>query len=223
MLIIVSALVPAIFIGVLFYLLYKNKEPVRILIRAFLLGMASVLLTLAGLTFAAIPQVPHDGAFGHSVYRSFLVAGALEESAKLIVFTGVYFRKEFDEWYDGMLYGVMIGLGFAFVENMGYFTFYREGARIDLILGRSFLSMPMHALLGGVMGYFVGKAKFSIQKRLVLPLILLAWVLSVIMHGLFDFVLMFKRIDLSWLAIPIVIFMWLRVIHLKKVAQRLTI
>ena len=134
---IISALVPACVIAFLFYYLDKNKEPVKAVIRAFILGIISIPLLY--LIYGLLPSsgLTPDGSFINSFMISFWDAGLHEEVSKFLVFAlGIYSKKYFDEWYDGILYGVMIGLGFAFVENIFYFLDYFHLIGIEIIVNQ---------------------------------------------------------------------------------------
>ncbi len=220
MLIILYALIPALLIASIFYYLDKNREPVKIIMRAFFLGMFSVLLVFILHLFNPVPYPPRDGSFTSSLIISFYHAGTLEEIAKFVVFAfGIYSLRYFDEWYDGILYGVMIGLGFAFVENIDYFRRLLAESGVMLIVARSFLSMPLHALVGGIMGFFIGKARFTRDKKKAPLLIFFALIVPILIHGLFDFVLFWQDVQLAWVSIPLVGYMWVHIMKLKKISQ----
>ena len=68
---------------------------------------------------------------------------------------------EFDEHYDGIVYGAAVSLGFATVENILYL--FANG--LESALGRAILPVSSHALFGVIMGYYLGKAKFSEGKE----------------------------------------------------------
>ncbi len=213
------AILPAILIGSLFYVLDKNREPIRVVLRAFFFGIFSVPLFY--IIYLALPKmtVTSEPTFREVILRAFYTAAFQEELAKYIVFLwAIYRHRHFNEWYDGILYGILVGLGFSFLENIFYFI----DATNDLLLlyfGRSVLSMPLHALLGGVMGYFIGKAKFTFYKDKNAMMLFLAFFIPFLLHGLFDFVLMYYAVQLAWLAIPIVVFLWGWILKLKKRTQ----
>ncbi len=215
-----AALIPAVLLVVLFYALDKNKEPVRALLRAFALGCFSIVITTLLQILIGLPDLEETGQFANAFVLAFYQAGFLEELAKLIVFAaGVYAMKEFDEWYDGVLYGATVGLGFAFVENLEYFGQYLPQMGAKILIGRSLLTMPMHALMGGVMGYYFGKAKFCGVRSKTRLYMLSALFVPVLIHGAFDFTILWYRVNLAWLSIPFVIYMWVAVIRLKKITQ----
>ncbi|MGC7950656.1 PrsW family glutamic-type intramembrane protease, partial [Bacillus sp. II_CA] len=68
-----------------------------------------------------------------------------------------YNHVEFDDPYDGILYGASISLGFATIENVLYLLSFG----LDTAFMRALLPVSSHALFGVVMGYYYGRAKFS--------------------------------------------------------------
>src|SRR5262249_14068718 len=91
------------------------------------------------------------------------------------------------EPFDGVLYGVIIGMGFATVENIEYV--HQFG--LETGVSRFFLAIPAHAAFAVLMGYPVGRAKFSEGRRVWL----LLWGLfvAVLFHGSFDFFLFVQQ------------------------------
>jgi protease PrsW len=81
------------------------------------------------------------------------------------------------------VYSVMVGMGFATVENIGYV--YQHG--INTALLRMFLSVPAHGTFAVLMGYFVGKAKFLPEKRFYYLFLGVFW--ATFFHGTYDFFL----------------------------------
>ena len=50
--------------------------------------------------------------------------------------------------------------------------------------------MPVHALCGGIMGYYIDKVKFTSNETKEIEYWISAFFFLVIVHGLYDFVLM---------------------------------
>lgn len=92
--------------------------------------------------------------------------------------------KNFDEYFDGIVYATFIGLGFACVENIEYVFMFGFGTGVV----RALLSVPGHFLFGVVMGYFLSMAKFHPEKRGTY--LISGLLLAMIAHGLFDWLLM---------------------------------
>lgn len=78
-----------------------------------------------------------------------------------------YRRKAFDEPFDGIVYVVMVGMGFATLENIGYVLQHGMGTGIL----RIFLSVPAHATFAILMGDHLGLAKFDAAniKKIFIP------------------------------------------------------
>ena len=115
----------------------------------------------------------------------FFVVGLGEELFKFLALMFVAFpRKNFNEPFDGIVYSVMIGLGFASFENIMYVF---EGG-IGVAFMRTFTAVPMHAAMGVIMGYYVGKAKFQRGDRRT-DTAIIGLVCAVLFHGAYDFCL----------------------------------
>jgi len=160
-----------------------NREPKLNLIMSFMWGVISVIP-------AFYIERYFSGTFGSSIVgvalQAFIVIALTEEFCK---FAGLrlyaYRQKSFDEPLDGIVYSVMVSMGFATLENIFYVTTYaRIGQGYQVALLRMFLSVPAHATFGVLMGYFVGRAKFNPAKRNRLMLAGLLW--AVLFHGLYD-------------------------------------
>lgn len=217
--ILLSALLPVILVATLFYYLDRNPEPVKEVIRAFGVGILSVPLTLLfSLLLRRAMEI--DGSFLSSLVNSFWNAALFEEIAKYSVFMlFVYRRKHFDEWYDGILYGITVGLGFAFVENILYFSQLFADYGWSIIITRNIFSMPVHALIGGIMGFFLGRARFSKIPAFTVAHQWLALLVPIGIHGAFNFFLMYRENQLTILSFALSLSLWLVVLRLKKASQ----
>ena len=96
-------------------------------------------------------------------------------------------QKAFDEPLDGIIYAVMVSMGFATLENIIYVL--SHGFQTAIM--RMFLSVPAHACFGVIMGYYVGMAKFS--KSRVRYYKRVGLLLAVLFHGAFDFFLFLQQ------------------------------
>src|SRR5688572_924177 len=158
-----------------------NREPKLNLFVSFFLG-AIIVLPVA-YTELFFNQFPDQTISGVAI-SAFLVVAFTEELGKFIILRFYsYPKKSFDEPLDGIVYGIMIGMGFATLENILYVQ--KFGMQTGFL--RMFLSVPAHATFGVLMGYHIGKAKFDKRNRHRLLLLGLIW--AVFFHGLFDFFL----------------------------------
>ena len=182
----ILAILPVIVLASYIYKKDKyEKEPLSMLILAFFLGMLAIPMDLVvvGIINAMIPG-------GTVFYQAFFEAGIPEEFCKWALFMLVIWRnKNFDEFFDGIVYACFIGLGFACIENMMY-VYDSESYSTALHTGvvRALLSVPGHFLFAVIMGYFLGMAKFRPQQRG--KYLILSYVCPVIAHGIFDYLLM---------------------------------
>ncbi|PWK17420.1 PrsW family intramembrane metalloprotease [Xanthomarina spongicola] len=183
---------------IILYIYLKDeyeKEPRRLLLYNFLLGaIVSVLITTI-LYLGADILFPLKDEFSitQQFFKAFLVVALIEEFSKYIIVR--YFaqtNKEFNEPFDGIMYAVMVSMGFAATENILYVI---EGG-YQVALMRAFTAVPAHATFGVLMGYFMGKAKFSNNK---IVYNLLGLFLAVLFHGAYDFFLFIDFIPGIWI------------------------
>ncbi len=186
MLLLALSIAPGIAISLFIFLKDRfNREPGLNLIVCFLLGCLSIIpaIIIQLLTTKPMEQFMGSGIAYTAVF-AYLIVGTSEEWSKYIMLRFYAFpKKSFDEPYDGIVYSVMVGMGFATVENIGYVM--QHGMTTAFL--RMFLSVPAHATFAIIMGYFVGKAKFVPAKRSFYTLTGLFW--AVFFHGTYDFFL----------------------------------
>ena len=175
--------------GLLIFIYFQDKyqkEPIKSLLKAFFGGWLAVLMDIGLVTtieysIGLFPILP-DTVF----YDSFLTAAIPEELCKFLIFMIFIWRdKNFDEYFDGIVYATFIGLGFACIENIEYVFMYGFGAGVS----RALFAVPGHFLFGVLMGYFLSLAKFTPEKRK--KYIFLGLLFAIIAHGLYDWLLMF--------------------------------
>jgi RsiW-degrading membrane proteinase PrsW (M82 family) len=182
--------------AIIFFILYKdryNREPGLNLTVSFILGCVAIL---PAIWFEKKFSNTIDGTqLGVAIF-SYAVVGFSEEFSKFLgLRLYAYRQRSFDEPFDGIVYSVMVSMGFATLENVMYVVKFAElGMGLQVGLQRMFLSVPAHATFAIVMGYFVGKAKFSTSNSFLLMILGIAG--AVFFHGTFDFFLFIK--DLSY-------------------------
>jgi RsiW-degrading membrane proteinase PrsW (M82 family) len=198
------ALAPVIIIAI--YIYYRDryeKEPLMLLLKSLGTGIlitVPILLAERGLSFLD-PYLPKElKAF----YTAFIVAGITEETFKFLAFyLLIWNNRNFNEKFDGIVYAVYISLGFAAIENILYV--FQLGETTGYV--RALVSVPGHALFGVTMGYYFGLAKFYTKKRKVF--MLRAILYPVVLHGIFDFILMSGNYRLLMAFIPYVIILYI--------------
>ncbi|MFA6572415.1 MAG: PrsW family glutamic-type intramembrane protease, partial [Bacteroidota bacterium] len=122
----------------------------------------------------------------YTFLKAFVVAAFVEEGLKLfIVKKFAYNDVHFDEVMDGIVYAVVASLGFACFENVLYVV----GSGWMVALLRAFTAVPLHAIAAGIMGYYIGKAKFAESQSEEKSLITKGFIYAVIFHGIYDFII----------------------------------
>ena len=175
-------------LSIIFYIYFQDKnekEPKKLLIVSFLLGAVVSVIMVFGLYFITGHFIPLTDKFSiwQQFIQAFIVVALAEEFSKYIIVK--YYAQTkiaFNEPYDGIMYAVMVSMGFACTENIMYVI----GGGYEIAVLRAFTAVPAHAVFGILMGYFMGKAKFS-KNRIMLNLIGL--LLAVLFHGAYDFFL----------------------------------
>lgn len=178
---ILAAVAPAIVLAIIMIRKDKRREPIGWLLAAvglgILVGPAVLLLGYWGL-----PDIASDSFVG-AFLSSFISAAIPEEGLK---FAALYFLakrcKHFDEMFDGIVYAVCIGMGFAGLENILYVCSDEDW--IMLSISRALMSVPMHYFFAIIMGTFFSLAWFD--KRNSKIYMIAALVLPIIVHGLYD-------------------------------------
>lgn len=229
-LIITSAILPA---AILFYYinyLDRNRpEPTSELMKGFGLGIASALVSLVinlimqmlgfkafGELFTYLAPPGIDGLFA-CVQMAFVEAAIPEECAKLLMlWLLLRSNRSFDERFDGIVYAVSIGMGFAATENVMYlFSNYDNWMAVGAM--RAIVSVPGHFAFAVLMGYYYSMTKFehrNTQRDRAMVL-----VAPIVAHGVFDFLLMMMDLNVYlavFLAIVFIVFFVYLMIRVKN-------
>lgn len=176
------ACAPGVSIALYVYLKDKHEpEPVGALVQAFLMGVLSTVITLlASIPLQALLPIDEKDLTSQAVHAFVLVA-LLEELSKFIFLRGILYNSQnFNEPFDGIVYSVMVGMGFATFENVLYAL---EGGW-EVALVRMFTAVPAHATFAVLMGYYLGKAKFARRPGWIA---LQALAIATVFHGAYDY------------------------------------
>lgn len=183
----------------LLYFVWKHdrleKEPTKLLVMLFLFGMLSA--PIAGIVEAVVLNVlgnilDFSTIIGGIVEFLFVVAIA-EEGIKFIFLQTVSKNDAFDCTFDGIVYAVCVGLGFAVLENVLYvFGSAAESLGSGMATGvlRSFTAVPMHCCCAIYMGFFFGQQKLHEaqgNRALANKDQVYSLLVPILMHGFYDF------------------------------------
>ena len=214
--------VPSLIILLYFFISDKFKEPKSTIAIVFVLGIliclpAGILNNFMSDNFGN-PKNPNDLTY------SFLGPAWTEEILKfLILYTIVLKRSEFNEPMDGVVYGVVVSLGFATYENYDYVFRLAETwdiAPSQMAIWRSYTAVPMHGLNGCIMGFYFGMYAFTAEKKYLVLSLLMPFLL----HGSYNFLVMYPPfgllILLGMLVYAFVIHSKLKKLQLKKKTEK---
>jgi hypothetical protein len=151
MLLLALAVAPGIAICLFIYSLNKyGKEQMAYLVLSFVLGMVATLPALLVQTLAEdVRDEPSRHSIFSYVWYAFIIIALSEEGSKFLVLRFYAYRlKAFTEPFDGVLFSVMIGMGFATVENIEYVSQFG----LETGVSRFFLAIPAHASFAVLMG-----------------------------------------------------------------------
>ena len=186
------AILPTIILG---YYIYKKdiieKEPINLLAKLFFVG---VILTVPAAFLEkfliSIIETNIDYIMLKAFVLSFFCIALVEEGYKLLFCYLIgYKNKNFNHIYDSIVYCVFLSLGFATLENILYVVEYGNSTAIL----RAVTSVPAHVFYGISMGYYMGKAKYyetNFSEVKSLKNKILSLFLPIIIHGIFDFLLL---------------------------------
>lgn len=186
-----AASIPAlIYAGIVLRLDHYEIEPLRAVAACFAWGAVGAILlsVIGGLIFQGIVET-HLGAEFAAVASIVIGAPIIEETFKGIALVGVLAvaRDEFDTVLDGLVYGTLVGVGFAMTENILYFGgAYLTGDLSSfgsLVLARAVLGGLGHPAYTAVTGAAVGWSRGRYGQgvgRFIVPF--LGWCAAVALH-----------------------------------------
>lgn len=206
-----AALLPVV---VLFaYITYydrKHPEPLAWLLKGVGYGVCSVFLVLIAVgplpsvcTLLRLDEFTPAG----QIARAFGEAAIPEESAKLLMLWLLLRRNpHFDERFDGIVYAVCVGLGFAGLENVVY-VFSNLDNLVAIGLSRAVFAVPGHFFFAVAMGYFYSRAHFSARRAARCAYYIAALAVPILLHGVYDALLMVRGVADGWGGLTIVAFL----------------
>ena len=176
------AIAPGICISIFIYIKDKHEhEPIGLLVKSFFYGMGSVVITLLiSVPLSRFVAIDEQDLSQQAVH-AFIIVALVEEFSKYVFVRGVLFRNpNFNEPFDGIVYSIMVGMGFATLENIIYVA--KGGWGVAVL--RMFTAVPAHAAFAILMGYYLGLAKFVHKKSLY------SWYalgIATLLHGAYDY------------------------------------
>ncbi|MBJ6363496.1 glutamic-type intramembrane protease PrsW [Paenibacillus sp. GCM10012307] len=211
--ILTAAVAPGV--SLLTFLYLKDKydiEPINMVIRMFIFGALitfPIMIIQRGLMLG----------LGESPFVfAFIISAGVEEGLKwFVLYHIIYNHTNFDEPYDGIVYASAISLGFATLENVLYAIL--EPSTFGSLLMRALLPVSGHALFGIIMGYYLGKAKFTADQHHKRMLILFSLIQPLFWHGLYNWIMLIVKTKWMFIIVPLMIYLWIKGLRKIKSAN----
>jgi RsiW-degrading membrane proteinase PrsW (M82 family) len=187
---VVAAVVPAlIYVAVIYWFDRYEKEPAWLLAATFFWGaVPSIFLALLFSLAASIPLHLFTGPGVADTLNAVVAAPPIEESIKGLALLAIFFllRHEIDSLLDGLIYGAMVGMGFAVVENVFYFVQVYNEAGIEAwqsnVLLRAVIFGMNHSLFSAMTGLGLAVARLATNRALLIVAPIFGWSLAVGLH-----------------------------------------
>lgn len=186
-----AAVLPVLlYVGIIYWVDHYEKEPLWLLSAAFLWG--AVPSALLALFFNTVLSLPFYALFSTSTAE--LAAGGaiapfVEEIAKGLVLFLILFvqRHELDSPLDGIIYGAMVGMGFAMIENILYYVSYFQEFGVagwnELVVVRGIIFGLNHALYSAMTGLGIALARMSKRWSVRIGAPLLGLAVAITLHA----------------------------------------
>ena len=191
------ALAPGAAIMLYIYLKDKHeREPLTLLFASFIYGVFSTLITLSiSWPLNEYISLERDNLLDQ-FYDAFLIVALVEELSKFVFVRFILFpNRNFNEPFDGIVYAVMVSMGFATLENILYV--FQYGFETGVM--RMFTAVPAHATFGVMMGYYLGKARFIHSRTFSYGL--LGLLAATLFHGAYDYFWFIAEVKNIWTGI----------------------
>lgn len=174
-------------------------------LKIMLLGALSIIpAAIIQLTVLEQPFFQGGGIIGAAL-ESFLVVAPSEELVKLaVVLIFAWSNRNFNERFDGIVYTGAAAIGFALAENI----FYVLDLGLTVGILRAVTAIPGHTFTGVLMGYYVGRAKFSETTSARNSNILKGFLIAYSLHALYN-TLVLSDTAAALLMVPLVVFYFL--------------
>jgi len=177
--------IPAVLWLGFFYLMDRHEpEPKQLVIGVSVLGA----LVAAPLSDFLLAQVDPPAALEMAGLEAFsldrvlhavLVVGLAQEMCKYAaVRYSIYMSREFDEPMDGIVYMMACGTGFAVWVNYHRLSGQGHNVRLSMGAAQAVVTTLAHASFAGLLGYVMGRAKFSRRSPFLRGLLLMLGLLG---------------------------------------------
>ncbi len=186
----VASLVPTLlYVWLVWRLDRYEKEPAHLLVAAFVWGAVPAVILSVILELAFETPLAALGSAYTQLISSSVITPPIEEAFKALALLGLarWARREFDGLLDGIIYGSIVGLGFAFTENIFYFVgTWHEGDLHSwglVVLTRTLAFGLNHAMYTSFTGAALGLARHQATRSRRTALLLAGLALAIAAHA----------------------------------------
>ncbi|MFZ8757838.1 PrsW family intramembrane metalloprotease [Microbacterium sp. HMH0099] len=204
-----------------------EPEPRRLLLFAALWGAVASVAFALGVDLVLQLTVGGLGAPVSSVIQAPIVEEVGKGLGLLLLYAAA--RRSFDGPVDGIVYGALIGAGFAFTENIQYFAIsFIEGGAVQVsttFFLRAILSPFAHVMFTSLIGFAFGlAARRSLSTGAALRYGLVGLLGAIVLHGLWNgSAVLFDFFELyATLQVPLFVLFVLGILVLRREEARLT-
>lgn len=221
---IIAATIPVlIYIGIIYWVDRYEKEPGWLLAATFLWGaipsiiIAYVVNSVLGIPFYYLVSEATADAMVAS-----LIAPIVEETIKGAAVLGIFllWKDEIDSPLDGIIYGAMVGLGFALVENVFYYVGQYQAGGLEAwgwnVFFRGLVFGLNHALYTSITGLGIATARLTTHPLIKILAPIAGWSTAVLLHAIHNFTVSFGNLfflvgilsDWGGIFLTLVIILW---------------
>ena len=215
----IAAILPSLF---LIYKVYQwdktEKEPKGLLLSLFILGALSILpavfFELVGTRI--LLSFFEENSFWMVIAMFILVVGPVEEGLKYFFLKKRSWKhKAFDSMFDGIIYALVVSMGFALFENIGYVQ--QMGLYAAFI--RALTAIPAHATFSVFMGIWYAYAKQCENRGDIKGMksnLTKAFLIPACIHGIYDTIPSLNIPGSEFIFIVFILFLFRKAYNLVK-------
>jgi protease PrsW len=135
-----------------------EKKDWRVFSGSYFFGFLAAVPMIIAVYYVKNYWLDHASSIRRILFFSFALIGFLSELFKFLILRYKYITNEsLTKPFDGILYGVMISLGYATVANVFFFFEWDYTNQLGIVL----YTIPFANLLTGIiLGFFIGMGKF---------------------------------------------------------------
>ncbi|MBD7957036.1 PrsW family intramembrane metalloprotease [Microbacterium sp. Sa4CUA7] len=208
-----------------------EPEPRSLVILAVAWGAVAAVVIALAVDFGITLVIGADGSVARDVFSSVVQAPIVEEAAKglgvFLIFARA--RRAFDGPVDGIVYGALVGAGFAFTENILYFaSSLLEGGVAETTMTffvRGILSPFAHVMFTAITGYALGRAaRRGSSAAAAMPTWLAGMAGAALLHAVWNGSAVFADFFALYvtLQVPLFVLFIIGVVLLRREEARLT-